>query len=227
MIIPAIIAKDFEELKAKLAQVEGLVSWAQIDVMDGVFVPARRSLGAGGPATTWREPADLEKINSAINLEAHLMVEKPENIIDGWLNSPVRRILLHYESTDAETIKKLLGKIADSGKSSSIALKLETPLWVVDFLSETLLATRYSLTSIQLMSISEIGYHGHPFEEKVLDRIKTLREKYPNVTISVDGGVNLENARKILSAGADNLLVGTAIFKSGNIKKTIEEFKNI
>ena len=217
MIIPAIIAKDFEELKTKLAQVEGLVSWAQIDVMDGVFVSP----------TTWREPADLEKINSAINLEAHLMVEKPENIIDGWLNSPVRRILLHYESTDAETIKKLLGKIADSGKSSSIALKLETPLWVVDFLSETLLATRYSLTSIQLMSISEIGYHGRPFEEKVLDRIKTLREKYPNVTISVDGGVNLENARKILSAGADNLLVGTAIFKSGNIKKTIEEFKNI
>jgi len=217
MIIPAIIAKDFEELKAKLARVEGLVSWAQIDVMDGVFVSP----------TTWREPADLEKINSAINLEAHLMVEKPENIIDGWLNSPVRRILLHYESTDAETIKKLLGKIADSGKSSGIALKLETPLWVVDFLSETLLATRYSLTSIQLMSISEIGYHGHPFEEKVLDRIKTLREKYPNVTISVDGGVSLENASKIIFAGADNLLVGNAIFKSGNIKETIEKFKNI
>ena len=214
MIIPAIIAKDFEELKAKLAQVEGLVSWAQIDVMDGVFTPP----------TTWREPADLEKINSAINLEAHLMVEKPENIIDGWLNSPVRRILLHYESTDAETIKKLLGKIADSGKSSGIALKLETPLWVVDFLIDALKAKSYKLEAVQLMSISEIGYHGHPFEEKVLDRIKTLREKYPNVTISVDGGVNLENAPKILSAGADNLLIGSAIFKSGNIKETVQRF---
>ena len=217
MIIPAIIAKDFEELKTKLAQAEGLVSWAQVDVMDGVFVPP----------TTWREPADLEKINSAINLEAHLMVEKPENIIDGWLNSPVRRILLHYESTDAETIKKLLGKIADSGKSGGIALKLETPLWVIDFLIDALLATRYSLTSVQLMSISEIGYHGHPFEEKVLDRIKILREKYPYVTISVDGGVSLENAPKILSAGADNLLVGSAIFNSGNIKEIIEKFIDI
>src|SRR3989344_4229595 len=211
MIIPAIIAKDFEELKTKLAQVEGLVFWAQIDVMDGVFVSP----------TTWREPADLEKINSAINLEAHLMVDKPENIIDGWLNSPVRRILLHYESTDAETIKKLLGKIADSGKSSGIALKLETPLWVLDFLLQ---ATSYKLQAIQLMSISEIGYHGHPFEEKVLDRIKTLREKYPDVTISVDGGVNLENAPKILSAGADNLIVGSAIFKNGNIKETVQRF---
>src|SRR3989344_1095702 len=214
MIIPAIIAKDFEELKTKLAQVEGLVFWAQIDVMDGVFVSP----------TTWREPADLEKINSAINLEAHLMVDKPENIIDGWLNSPVRRILLHYESTDAETIKKLLGKIADSGKSSGIALKLETPLWVIDFLIDALKAISYKLEAVQLMSISEIGYHDHPFEEKVLDRIKTLREKYPNVTISVDGGVNLENAHKILSSGADNLLVGNAIFKSENIKETIEKF---
>ncbi|HLA25790.1 MAG TPA: hypothetical protein VJ028_01360, partial [Patescibacteria group bacterium] len=115
---------------------------------------------------------------------------------------------------------------ADSGKSSGIALKLETPLWVVDFLSETLLATRYSLTSIQLMSISEIGYHGHPFEEKVLERIKTLREKYPDVTISVDGGVSLDNAPKILSAGADNLLVGSAIFKSDDIRETLDKFND-
>jgi len=224
MIIPAIIAKDFEELKAKLAQVEGLVSWAQIDVMDGVFVPARRSLGAGGPATTWREPADLEKINSAINLEAHLMVEKPENIIDGWLNSPVRRILLHYESTTHTQIEELIEKILTSGKEAGVALKLQTPLFVLDPLIHN---SKFVIRAVQLMSISEIGYHGHPFEEKVLDRIKTLREKYPDVTISVDGGVNLENAYKIISAGADNLLVGNAIFKSENIKETIEKFKNI
>src|SRR3990167_5851008 len=122
MIIPAIIAKDFEELKTKLAQVEGLVSWAQIDVMDGVFTPP----------TTWREPADLEKINSAINLEAHLMVEKPENIIDGWLNSPVRRILLHYESTTHTHIEELIEKILTSGKEAGVALKLQTPLFVLD-----------------------------------------------------------------------------------------------
>jgi len=215
-IVPAILAKDVTSFEEQLKRVWGEVKRVQFDIIDGKFAPAE-TVG----------PEILMNVDTIVEFDAHLMVEKPENIIDGWLNSPVRRILLHYESTDAETIKKLLGKIADSGKSSSIALKLETPLWVVDFLSETLLATRYSLTSIQLMSISEIGYHGRPFEEKVLDRIKTLREKYPNVTISVDGGVNLENARKILSAGADNLLVGTAIFKSGNIKKTIEEFKNI
>lgn len=214
MIIPAIIAKDFEELKAKLAQVEGLVAWAQIDVMDGIFVPPK----------TWDNPADLENISTAINLEAHLMVNKPENVIDRWLNSPIKRILLHYESTAHAETEKLIEKIRESGKEAGIALKLQTPLFVLDPLIQD---SRFKIRAVQLMSISEIGYHGHPFEEKVLERIKTLREKYPDVTISVDGGVSLENASKILSAAADNLIVGSALFKSDNIKETIEKFKNI
>ena len=214
MIIPAIIAKDFEELQSKLAKIDGLVSWAQIDVMDGVFVPP----------TTWREPKDLDNLKTAINLEAHLMVNKPENIIDGWLNSPVRRVLLHYESTKHAQIEKLIEKILASGKEAGIALKLQTPLFVLNSLIQN---SKFKIRVIQLMSISEIGYHGHPFEEKVLDRIKTLREKYPDVIISVDGGVSLENAPKILSAGADNLLVGSTIFKSDDIGETIKKFRDI
>ena len=214
MIIPAIIAKDFEELQSKLAKIDGLVSWAQIDVMDGVFVPP----------TTWREPKDLDNLKTAINLEAHLMVNKPENIIDGWLNSPVRRVLLHYESTKHAQIEKLIEKILASGKEAGIALKLQTPLFVLNSLIQN---SKFKIRVIQLMSISEIGYHGHPIEEKVLDRIKTLREKYPDVIISVDGGVSLENAPKILSAGADNLLVGSTIFKSDDIGETIKKFRDI
>lgn len=213
MIIPAIIAKDSEELKGKLAQIDGLVSWVQIDVMDGVFVPPK----------TWDNPADLENISTAVNLEAHLMVANPENVIDKWLNSPIKRILIHYESTTHAQIKKLVEKIQKSGKEVGIAFKLQTPLFVLDSLIRD---SKFVIRAIQLMAIAEIGYYGHPFEEKVLDRIKTLREKYPDVTISVDGGVNLENAPKIIAAGADNLIVGSAIFKSDNIKEILEKFKN-
>lgn len=213
MIIPAIIAKDFEELKLKLSQIDGLVSWAQIDVMDGVFAPPK----------TWNNPADLENIRTAVNLEAHLMVANPESTIDAWLNSSIRRILVHYESANPEIIAKLLEKITDSGKQCGIALKLETPLWVLDFLLSN---AKCQMSNIQLMAIAEIGYHGHPFDKKVLERIKFLREKYPDATISVDGGVNLENTRRILDAGADNIIVGSAIFKSGDIKKTIQQFSS-
>ncbi len=217
MIIPAIIAKDFEELKGKLSHIDGLVAWAQIDVMDGVFVPS----------VSWNNPEDLNDLNAAVNLEVHLMVSHPENSIDGWLHSPVKRILLHYESTNADILAGLLKKISDVGKVGGVVLKLETPLWVVDFLIDSLKAKSYKLKAVQLMAIAEIGYHGHPFEEKVLERIRTLHEKYQDVTISVDGGVNLENTRKILDAGADNLMVGSIIFKIANIKETLEKFNNI
>src|SRR3989344_5247566 len=153
MIIPAIIAKDFEELQSKLAKIDGLVSWAQIDVMDGVFVPPK----------TWDNPADLENISTVINLEAHLMIANPEEIIDGWLNSPVKRILLHYESTTHAQIERLIEKALASGKEAGVALKLQTPLFVLDSLIQD---SRFKIRAVQLMSISEIGYHGHPLEEK-------------------------------------------------------------
>jgi len=221
-LIPAIIAKDFNELKQKLSVVEGLVSWAQIDVMDGTFVPAPSK--AEGPPSSWHSPEDLDQLHAAIHLEAHLMISEPEKTIDAWLSSPVRRILVHYESAMHATIEKLLAKIDASGKEVGIALKLQTPLWVLDPLFQ---ASRFMIHAVQFMGIAEIGYYGHGFEEKTLERVATLREKYPNVTIAVDGGVNLKNAASILRGGADNLIVGSAIFKSKDPKEEIENFKRI
>lgn len=206
-IIPAIIAQDKAELAHKLSLVEGLVSWAQIDVMDGTFVDP----------TTWRTPEDLNDIHAAIHLEAHLMISKPEETIDQWLASPVRRVLLHYESTTHAQIKELIAKIKSAGKEAGIALKLQTPLFVLDELVS-------QVSVIQLMGIAEIGYYGHGFEVQVLDRVKALRDKYPDVTIEVDGGVTLENASALIQAGCHNLVVGSAIFNKGDVKEAIKKF---
>ena len=211
MIIPAIIAKDFKELKEKLSLVEGLVSWAHIDVMDGVFV-------APG---TWRAPEELNMVQTSLNLEAHLMIANPEDTIDAWLDSPVKRILLHYESTAPETLKALIEKTNKTGKEAGIVLKLATRLSVLD---DFLLPTHYPLPLIQLMSIAKIGYHGHPFVRGTLGRIRVLREKYPHAIIEADGGVTLENAPSLCIACADRLVAGSAIFKSGDIKATIKKF---
>ncbi len=211
VIIPAIIAKDAQELKQKLSQVEGLVSRAQIDVMDGVFVPS----------TSWRTPTDLEHIKCAVNLEAHFMVSAPEHIIDEWLHSPVKRFLIHYESTTHEAVKGLLANIIRAGKQAGVVLKMETPLFVLDeLLSDT--ACRPSV--VQLMGIREIGYYGHALDETVYNRITALYERHPDITIEVDGGVNLENAKRLVQAGASFLVVGSAIFKSDDIAQTIARF---
>lgn len=211
-IIPAIIAKDADELKVKLSAIDSLVSWAQIDVMDGVFTSQ----------LSWRTPAELDDIRASVNLEAHLMTQEPEKNIDAWLASRVRRIFVHYESTTPDAIENLVKKIQAAGKEAGVVLKLQTPLWVLDFLLE-----KTPLDAIQLMGIDEIGSYGYPFNEKTLDRIIMLRDKYPNIPISIDGGVTLENAQKIINAGADRLVVGSAIFKAENIADALERFSKI
>lgn len=211
-IVPAIIARDIEEVKQKLALIEGEATWAQIDVMDGVFTPP----------LTFNDPAALCDVATTVRLEAHLMVAHPEYIIDAWLDSPIARILLHYESTTPEKLHELIEKVSDAGKEAGIALKLETPISVLD---EFLKAKSYTLKAVQLMGIAEIGYHGHPFDERVLDKIRALHARYPDVIIAIDGGVSLENFDKIIEAGASSLVVGSAIFKSDNVKKAIKQFQ--
>lgn len=211
-IIPAIIAKDADELKVKLSAIDGLVSWAHIDVMDGMFTPQ----------LSWRTPAELDDIRASVNLEVHLMVQEPEKSIDAWISSRVRRIFVHYESTTPDAIEALVKKIQAAGKEAGVVLKLQTPLWVLDFLLE-----KSPFDAIHLMSIDEIGAHGYPFNEKTLDRIIMLRDKHPDIHISIDGGVTLENAQKIIDAGADRLVVGSAIFKAENIADALGRFSKI
>lgn len=211
-IIPAIIANDFNDLKSKISQLDGLVSWAQIDVMDGAFVSSH----------SWNNPTDLDDIDVSINLEAHLMIQEPEKSIDAWIQTRLQRIFIHYESTTPEHIENIIDKVKKSGKQVGIALKIQTPLWVIDFLME-----KKPFDSIQLMGIDEIGSYGMLFDEKVLERIQMIHDKYPTAHISVDGGITLKNAQKIIHAGADRLVVGSAIFKSDNISEAIHEFTKI
>jgi ribulose-phosphate 3-epimerase len=101
-----------------------------------------------------------------------------------------------------------------------VALGLDTP---IDAIAPFIHAVNF----VQFMGIAKIGYQGQPFDERVICRIKNLRGAHSEVIISVDGGVNLETAPLLLEAGADRLVVGSAIFESGDIKKTIAHFQTI
>lgn len=210
-IIPAIIAKNFDELQKKVKLVESYVEWAQIDIMDGKFAPQ----------ITWNNPPDLKKLKTALNLEAHLMVLEPEKEIEKWLASGVKRILAHFEAT--EQLPEIIIKIKNAGLETGVVLNLQTPIEVL----EKFQVSGFKIQVIQLMGIAQIGYHGQPFDERTISKIKSLRQKYDSVKIAVDGGVNLENASEIIKAGADILVVGNAIFNSDNIGRTIEKFKTL
>jgi len=212
-IVPAIIAKDFNELRQKVGLVETYVSAVQLDIMDGVFAPQK----------TWDEPADLKNLKTGLIFEAHLMVSRPEKEIDKWLASGVKKILIHVEST--KNLKEIEEKISGAGLEMGLALNLDTKLEVLDSI---LISQHSNIQSVQLMAIAKIGFHGQAFDERVIPKIRALRAKYPHVKIEVDGGINIETAKKATQAGADVLVTGSAIFNAQNIKEAIEElYKSI
>jgi ribulose-phosphate 3-epimerase len=206
-IIPGIIGKNFTEVKTKITQVEGLTDWAQLDIMDGLFVPNY----------TWQTPDDLNDLGGKIKIEVHLMSESPENFIGEWIGV-ADRVIFHLEAT--ELAHEIISQFESAPVKLGIALKLDTPV-------EQVFPYLDKIDTVQLMSIAEIGAHGHAFESRVLNKIKDLRAKWPSGTISIDGGVNLESARQAFDVGVDQVVVGSAIWQSGNVSETIKEFQNL
>ncbi|MAF20423.1 MAG: ribulose-phosphate 3-epimerase [Parcubacteria group bacterium] len=205
-VIPAIIAKDFEELKEKIKKVEPYVDWVQFDAIDGKFADN----------SVWNNPADLKELKTKLKLEAHLLIKNPELVIDDWISSGVARIIFHYSSTEKH--QEIINKVKGAGLRVGLALNPEISIEVVDFFIK-------QLDSVMVMTVNP-GWSGQEFLPENLDKVRQLREKYQEIDIEVDGGVNLGTAPKVVEAGANILAVGSAIFKSNNIKETIWKLKN-
>ena len=206
-IIPTILVKTFSEVKERIRAVEKYVQWLQLDIMDGIFVDNE----------TWRNPGDLIGFETKVKIEAHLMVEKPEEVIDDWLKV-ADRVIVHFESNISD-LTGLIQKIHNSGKQIGLAINPETDFSVVEpFLKD--------LDLVLFMTVHP-GWGGQKFREEVLVKIKSLREIWPKGNIEVDGGMNPETAAKAIKAGANLICAGTYIFRSKNIKKAIEELKYV
>lgn len=226
-IIPAFLEKDYMEIERKASSVRGLVSTLQLDVMDGVFVPETswpyeegRQVGFGRlmdgevPLPFWED----------FNYEIDLMIENPEEDIPEWVAIGASRVIVHVESSkNIEEIANTYGKGASELSALlelGLALGTQTPNTAIEPYVDR-------AHVIQFMGIREIGAQGRGLDEDVFEKVSSLRAKYPDVTISVDGGVTLENAPRLIAAGADRLVSGSAIWKGSNPKEAIEKFKSL
>lgn len=222
-IIPAIMPKDLQDLEDRACLVYKNVKTIQLDLMDGEYVEAK----------TWpffpKHKEDVEGILNgkalpfaeSVDYELDLMVLSPERDLKKYIAMRPKRIIFHARSIENHlSFLELLG---------SFDLKDEMDFGVAVGANENLDYAHElikDLAFVQIMGIDNIGHQGESFNENVFAQIEALKEKYPGVIISIDGGVNLENAKRLKDAGVDRLVSGSTIFNSENIDEVINVLRN-
>ncbi|MDC0351491.1 ribulose-phosphate 3-epimerase [Candidatus Pelagibacter sp.] len=213
-ISPSILSADFSQLGNEIKRLEeGGADLIHVDVMDGHFVP---NLTIGPPVIK------ALKKNCSIKFDVHLMISPVHKYIDAYADAGADIITIHPEATD--DLSSSIKKIKDLGKKVGVSLNPETKVGIIkDHLDQ--------IDLVLIMSVNP-GFGGQKFMPEVLDKIKELKniQKEQNIDfdIEIDGGINFENSKIAIEAGANILVSGTTIFKSnnGDIKKNIDLLKS-
>jgi ribulose-phosphate 3-epimerase len=212
-IAPSILSADFGQLGSEIKKLEKAgADMIHIDVMDGHFVP---NLTIGPPVIK-----ALRKYTK-LPFDVHLMIAPVHKYIKDYANAGADIITIHPEATD--NLVNSINHIKELKKKIGISLNPDTEINIISHL----------LDQIDLVLIMSVfpGFAGQKFIPNVLDKIKELKkikdEKNLNFDIEVDGGINFDNSKLVIEAGANILVSGTTIFKNnkGDIKKNIDTLK--
>lgn len=210
-ISPSILSADFSKLGEEIEKVDRAgADFIHIDVMDGSFVP---NITFGMPV--------IKSIRNKTEkvFDVHLMIDNPSNYIDDFILAGADIITIHYEAE--RHIDRAIQYIKSKGVKAAVALNPGTPTYVLkDIIKE--------LDMVLIMSVNP-GFGGQKFISYSIDKIKEVKEMSKGINesllIQVDGGVDKNNAKALIEAGANVLVAGSAVFGNGKLEENISSLR--
>lgn len=207
LVSPSLLSVDFLELGRGIEMLNrSKADWLHLDVMDGLFVP---NISFGQPVMK-----QIKKVAKK-PLDVHLMIEKPERYFDDFKACGTDILSVHYEA--CTHLHRNLGRIRELGMKSGVVLNPHTPIVLLEDIIDM-------CDVVMLMSVNP-GFGGQKFIENIYDKTSRLKElierKNADCLIEIDGGVTVENHKRLIECGADVLVAGSAVFASENPVETI------
>lgn len=212
-IAPSLLSANFLDLQREVEMInKSDADWLHLDIMDGVFVP---NISFGFPILEAIKPICQKP------MDVHLMIVEPQKFIKEVAESGAYMMNVHYEA--CTHLHRTVTAIKEAGMKAGVTLNPHTPICLLEDIIQ-------DVDMVLLMSVNP-GFGGQHFIEHSVEKTARLKDmitrKGLNTLIEIDGGVNLDTAKRLLTAGADVLVAGSFVFKSPDPIQTIKELKDL